>query len=836
MSELCKSTVRLLITDVGTSSVCFCVILWFNQAFVRNHEIKNTLTLLLAVCLTLPVIILCPPPKIVAASASGDDQQAASQAGSYVGSAGCRSCHEKFYELWSTSFHGLAMQPYTPEFARIHLVPQKKPITINKVRYRAEVQGAEGFVQESGPAGNKRYKIQHVMGGKNVYYFLTPLERGRLQVLPVAFDVRKKVWFDTTASHIRHFIDRRDQPLDWREWPLTFNTMCYNCHVSQLSTNYDVKTDTYHTTWVEPGINCETCHGPGEEHTRIFREAPAGTTPKDPRTISWKAFTAQQKNDTCAPCHAKMRILTQTFTPGDRYFDHFSLTTFEDPDFYPDGRDLGENYTFTLWRMSPCAQSGQLDCIHCHTSSGRYRFKKPEEANNACLPCHRERVENAAAHTRHPATSEGNKCIACHMPMTEFARMRRSDHSMLPPAPAATIAFKSPNACNLCHKDKDAQWSDGWVRKWRQRDYQAAVLVRGRLIEAARGQDWKLLPEILNYIQSKDRNKVVAVSLIRLLRACPDERKWPALIAVMNDPSPLLRAAAAAGLEFNTTLEARSALLKAAGDEYCLVRIEAAAALSGIATDSLSAEDKQRVEQATREYVTSIQVQPDQWSSHYNMGNYYSSSNNLRAALASYETASKREPRVIPPLVNAALVHARLGENDQAEALLQKAVALEPSSAEVQFNLGLLKAEQGDMAIAKKHLLAALKSDPQMAEAAYNLCVLAGEKNLEEAVRYCRKAHELRPADPKYAYTLAFYLHRKGDTADAILILEDIVRRQPGYADAIFLLGGIYEKDRKPEDAGRIYRKALRDGNFSGQQQQMLKTKLVAIAAQDNTP
>ncbi len=80
------------------------------------------------------------------------------------------------------------------------------------------------------------------------------------------------------------------------------------------------------------------------------------------------------------------------FAPGDRYFDHFDLVAFEHADFYPDGRDLGENYTYTQWRLSPCAKSGQLDCIHCHTSSGRYRFKEPAKANDACLPCHAERV------------------------------------------------------------------------------------------------------------------------------------------------------------------------------------------------------------------------------------------------------------------------------------------------------------------------------------------------------------------------------------------------------------------------------------------------------------
>jgi hypothetical protein len=42
-----------------------------------------------------------------------------------------------------------------------------------------------------------------------VLFFLTPLARGRLQVLPVAYDVHRREWFDTTASAMRHFGDRR---------------------------------------------------------------------------------------------------------------------------------------------------------------------------------------------------------------------------------------------------------------------------------------------------------------------------------------------------------------------------------------------------------------------------------------------------------------------------------------------------------------------------------------------------------------------------------------------------------------------------------------------------
>ena len=190
----------------------------------------------------------------------------------FAGSRSCQECHAKFYQLWSTSFHGLAMQPYTPELAQTKLTPQKEEVIAGKYRFRADLQ--KSVVIERGPEGEKSYPIVQAMGGKNVFYFLTPLERGMLQVLPVAYDVRRQAWFDTTASAMRHFGDRRDEALYWKERPLTFNTSCFACHVSQLSKNYDLKADSYHTTWAEPGINCETCHGPSAGHVQLFHELP----------------------------------------------------------------------------------------------------------------------------------------------------------------------------------------------------------------------------------------------------------------------------------------------------------------------------------------------------------------------------------------------------------------------------------------------------------------------------------------------------------------------------------------------------------------------------------
>ena len=209
------------------------------------------------------------PPQPQATDAPGMSPPSQEPASRFAGSKTCRDCHEDFYKLWSTSWHGLAMQPYTPQFAKAQLTPQQGDVAIGKRKYRAEIGDGAGCVREIGPDGERQYPIVHVMGGKNVYYFLTPLERGRLQVLPVAYDVHKKAWYDMAASGVRHFPDRRDEALDWTDRMFTFNTTCFNCHVTELATNYDLATDTYHTTWAEPGISCESCHGPAGEHVRV---------------------------------------------------------------------------------------------------------------------------------------------------------------------------------------------------------------------------------------------------------------------------------------------------------------------------------------------------------------------------------------------------------------------------------------------------------------------------------------------------------------------------------------------------------------------------------------
>lgn len=726
----------------------------------------------------------------------------------YAGSVSCRSCHERFYELWAPSHHGLAMQPYTAEFAKANLAPQTEDIKVGKYRYRADIES--GRVIENGPGGEKTHPIAHVMGGKNVYYFLTPMDRGRLQTLPVAYDVQAKQWFDTAASGVRHFPgSEASEAVHWTDPLYTFNTSCYNCHVSQLSRNYDLTTDTYHTEWAEPGINCETCHESGVEHIRVCQAAPKGKPPKDLKIIITKTFTPEQTNSMCNSCHAKMSPVSAAFKPGESYYDHFDLVTLEHADFYPDGRDLGENYTMTSWRMSPCAKSGKLDCMHCHTSSGRYRFEESSKANNACLPCHKERVEEVTEHTHHAVDNEGSRCIRCHMPMTKFAHMNRTDHSMRPPTPAATIAFESPNACNLCHKDKDAKWSDRYVREWHKDDFQKAVLDAAHLINYARRQNWKRLDEILDYVGRKDRDEVTATSLIRLLRGCRSEQKWPALVeALEEDPSPLVRSAAADGLEGYLTGQSLEALLKATSDKYRLVRMRAAASLAGVPAERVNKNYRKDLERATAELTEGFKARGDDYVSHYNLGNFYMERRQYQEAISSFMNSHRLRPDSVLPLNNVAFAYNAIGQNEKAVESLRKVLSLEGENAAVNLNLGMLLGEMGRVSEAENAFRAAYKSDPNSAVAAYNLGVILAPVRPKESLDWCSKAYELRPEEGKYGYTYAFYLQQSGDTKRAIDVLDNMIKRQIPYADAYAFLGAIYLRSGERDKANDVYRAA----------------------------
>ena len=296
-----------------------------------------------------------------------------------------------------------------------------------------------------------------------------------------------------------------------------------------------------------------------------------------------------------------------------------------------------------------------------------------------------------------------------------------------------------------------------------------------------------------------------------------------------------MRAAAVEGLGQSPTVEVLQDIAAAAGDDYRLVRVRAAAALSQFPNIVAQGTAKERVDKATAEYLAALMARPDSWDAHYNLGNYYLGQNRPNEALAEYEEALKKEPQALLALVNAAMAHAKMGETAKAEERLNRALKVTPGSPVALYNLGLLKAEQGDLPAAEKNLKKAFKADPQLAGAAYNLCVIAAKDRPAEALEWCRKAAVLRPSEPKYAWTLAYYQRERGDTTAAVATLDALINRVPSYPDAYLLLGEIFEQQGKKDEAAKVYNRALAEQGISPKAKAYIQSRLEAVKQEPTT-
>ena len=230
-----------------------------------------------------------------------------------------------------------------------------------------------------------------------------------------------------------------------------------------------------------------------------------------------------------------------------------------------------------------------------------------------------------------------------------------------------------------------------------------------------------------------------------------------------------------------------------------------------------------KLEKANREYLAFLTSRPDQWTSHYNLGNYYLNRGDLIKAQNSFETAVRLEPRATLALVNASIVYAQMGDNTKALKSLQKALKIPPENATANFNMGLLKAELQDFKMSEKYLRATLKADPKLAEVAYNLSILLSKDRLSEAIEWSKKAFELR-SNARYEYTFAYYVYQNKEFDRAAQILHQIIQQWPAYGDTYLLLSKIYQKQGKIEKALSIYHQALNKEGLSEQDRYRLQS------------
>jgi formate-dependent nitrite reductase cytochrome c552 subunit len=100
-------------------------------------------------------------------------------------------------------------------------------------------------------------------------------------------------------------------------------------------------------------------------------------------------------------------------------------------------------------------------------------LKFPGRPDRACIDCHQPFLDASrlAAHTHHRADSEGSRCVSCHMPRIMDALLFRARTHQIDDIPDADMTLRfgqeeSPNACLLCHAEKNPQWVKQELLSW----------------------------------------------------------------------------------------------------------------------------------------------------------------------------------------------------------------------------------------------------------------------------------------------------------------------------------------------------------------------------------
>lgn len=381
---------------------------------------------------------------------------------------------------------------------------------------------------------------------------------------------------------------------------------------------------------------------------------------------------------------------------------------------------------------------------------------------------------------------------------------------MRSPMPAATIEFGSPNACNICHDSESAEWSDKYVREWYTDDYQAAVLHVGKLIKEARSGDFSRIIEMDNYVRSNPDREIYVASILRLIANAEYEKKWELFRHILGThSSPLVRAVAAEGLALNPTEgENRSRLFNALNDSLQVVRMAASAALAMIPPDMLTQVEREMLTPHLEGYKKSLIVRLDEWSAHYNLGNFYLVQQKLDDALKSYNVSIAINKESVLPLVNAGYTHSLLGNYDEAEKKLRDALVLEPGNESANLNLALLLGELKRMDEAEDVFREILHNNRSSAVAAFNLSIIVSSRDISECLTFGKNAVENAPRNSRYRYTYAYFLNQAERREEAISELTKVINETPGYVDAYGLLASIYQNAGKIKMAIALYKSA----------------------------
>lgn len=688
----------------------------------------------------------------------------------------CGACHEKIFREWADSDHGWAHRDLSPKLDAepFHGLPLTAHGTT--LTFTTSSEGKRVLVDKK---SGESWTAAMAIGRIPLVQYLIPGKDGGYHTTSAAWDTGKREWFDMFGQDER-------RPGDWGHWTgrgMVWNTQCAWCHMSDFQKGYDTNTHTYHSTWKEPGVTCIQCHNP------LLDQPEKGT---GCMIDTKKKLSLKQQADNCASCHARRDELDNNFRIGDKFEDHFHLSTPSQPGlFWPNGMQRDEVYTETGLKHSRMGKAG-IQCLDCHDAHSA-KLKLPQEDNSLCLKCHgtgerKAPIIDPLKHSHHKPDSLGNRCVECHMPQTNYmARDPRRDHAMASPDPTLSKELGMPNACTMCHKDKDNNWAEKYVKEWYGDLPKTAHRDRSRAVHRAHNGDATVENDLLASLDKEDNTYWRATLLELLSLWSSDPRVQAKATAARDSLNPLERAAAARILG-----QVKSAdIVPLLNDPAKIVRVQAAWALRDMLDEN---------NPAMKELEASALHQGDQPGGAMKLAQIYTSRANRAKSPEEARTWNEKAENWFKKAnewdVNSPVVHSDYAiflasRNRSAEALteLQKAVKLAPDNAQMHYMLALANAEAQDPQSALTSLDKAITLDPAFLQAYYNRALIQNSLgNLDKACADLDAATKQQPQNPEFAYTKAVLLYQAKKTNEARKIATELLNQFPTYAPARQLL------------------------------------------------
>jgi tetratricopeptide (TPR) repeat protein len=735
---------------------------------LRRWEIAG-LAALAAIVLTIPLSLLRPAAN--APREIGDVDAA------FVGSAQCRDCHEIEFERWIGSDHDKAMDVATEETVLGDF--DDATFSYRGVTSRFYRRDDGFFVFTEGPGGEMaEFEITHVFGHEPLQQYLVPFPGGRLQTLSITWDAEQGRWY-------RQYPDQDIPADDWLHWTRggqNWNSMCAECHSTNLRKGYDPETDSYETTWSDIDVGCEACHGPGSRHVAWARISPMArpALPELGLTVTTSRISPRRMVELCAPCHSRRAELGDYDHTETELLDQMLPSLIAEGLYHSDGQILDEVYVYGSFLQSKM-YAREVSCPDCHDS---HSLELHREGNELCLQCHQPEVYDTRDHHFHKKIHEGQesggaKCVKCHMVEQPYMVIDwRADHSFRVPRPDLSAEIGTPNGCTQsgCHDDKPLQWSLDAYHKWYG---EARKPHFGTSFAAARDGDPAAQAELTRLAGSELQPPIVRATALELLARALRPQGTAALRAALGSDEPLLRRTAAEHLPLVSTEDVEH-IAPLLSDPVKAVRMAAVMQLARVPRDRLKPYQQEAFAAALAEYRESMTYEMDFAGSSYNLGNLEAALGNPAAAEGYYRAALQVDDLFSPAKSNLAVLLSGQGRNREAETLLREIVRDYPEDGRAMYSLGLLLVEMGHAGEAVDWLGRSAELLPGDARIRYNLGLLLQQMGrLDEAEIALRRAVEIEPDGLDYLHAYADHLFRRGRRAEALSLAERLIELYP---------------------------------------------------------